>query len=106
MALRIEQDFKSTEGLCGFIFDEDLTIYEVETLKKNVSNELDKYSQFEIDLAGVEEVDSAGIQLLLAFKAELMRQKKEFNLSAMSHSVTKLVNDFGLSGELNIGDSL
>jgi len=87
MALRIEQYFNHTEGLCGSIFDEDLTIYEVEKLKQEISIALGKHSLFLVDLANVEFVDSAGIQLLLAFKAALMRQEKEFNLGAMSESL-------------------
>jgi len=93
MALRIEQNFNHTEGLCGFIFDEDLTIYEVEALKQEISIVLGKHSRFSVDLANVEYVDSAGIQLLLTFNAELMRQEKEFNLGAMSEYLKGIHDD-------------
>jgi len=54
-------------------------------------------------LSEVEEVDSAGIQLLLGLRRELMRQKKEFTLSAINAPVTKLIQNYGLSKRFNIG---
>jgi len=52
----------------------------------------------------VEEMDSAGVQLLLAFKSELMREKKQLRLTHMSPVVTQLLASYGLGERFNTGD--
>ena len=107
MALKIEKKKNKNNELCSLVFNEDMTIYVIEMLKQQISNEIEGYKVFELDLSGVEEIDSAGIQLLLALNNELKRLNKEFKISIMSASVTKLVQVYGLSERLNIiGETL
>ena len=106
MALKIEQNSIKTEGLCSFIFNEDLTIYVVDQFKKDISKAIENNKRFELNLADVEEVDSSGIQLLIALKSELDKKGKEFKLTVMSASVTKLIKEFCLVDQLNIGEAL
>jgi len=106
MALKIEENSSKTEGLCRFVFDEDLTIYAIETLKQEMARVIDAYTHFELDLASVEEFDSSGIQLLLGFQREIKRQNKELNLAAMSAPVTKLMKMYGLVECFDIGEVL
>ena len=104
MALKKERGSNKTKGLCKLAIDEDMTIYAIETLKQGLSKEIDTYKRFELSLADVEEIDSAGIQLLLAFRCELMQKKKELKLTAMSGVVTKLIENYGVGDRFNIGD--
>ena len=104
MALIIAQDGEKSEGLCNLHITEDLTIYVVNELKQALSEQLDQYTGFELSLADVEEVDSAGIQLLLALAAELKRQEKSFKLTAMSAAVEKLIENYGVSNRFKTGD--
>ena len=106
MTLKIEENSIKTEGLCSFVFDEDLTIYAIEALKQEMSKALDSYTRFELNLGSVEEVDSAGIQLLLGLQREVKRQDKELKLTVMSAPVTKLITMYGLANSFEIGEAL
>jgi len=105
MALKKEQASNQTKGLCKLVIDEELTIYVIETLKQGLSEEVDLYDKFEINLASVEEIDSSGIQLLLALRQELMSKKKELRLTALSTVVVKLIDLYGVSDRFNIGEA-
>lgn len=58
-----------TDGAtCGVAIEGEVTIYSVAGLKRGL-DELDPvFSALEIDLAGVTEIDTAGLQLLLTAK--------------------------------------
>jgi len=105
MALKKEQASNKTKGLCKLVIDEELTIYVIDTLKQGLSEEIDLYDKFELNLANVEEVDSSGIQLLLALRQELMSKKKELKLTALSSVVAKLIDLYGISDRFNIGEA-
>lgn len=102
MALKRERGSNKTKGLCKLAIDEDMTIYAIEALKKGLSDEIDTYKRFELNLSAVEEVDSAGIQLLLAFKNELVQNKKELKITAVSGAVDKLLKDYGIGDHFNM----
>jgi len=104
MALKKEQASNQTKGLCKLVIDEELTIYVIETLKEGLSEEVDLYDRFELNLASVEEIDSSGIQLLLALRQELMSKKKELRLTALSAVVAKLIDLYGVRDRFNIGE--
>jgi anti-anti-sigma factor len=106
MALKIEENSIQTAGLCSVVFDEDLTIYAIEALKHDMSKAIESYKCFELNLASVEEIDSAGIQLLLGLKREITRQDKELKLTVMSAPVTKLIKMYGLVDCFDIGEAL
>jgi len=105
MTLKKARGSKKTKGLCTLSIDEDFTIFAIDALKRELSDEMDIYDRFELDLANVEEFDSAGIQLLLAFRNELMKQKKDLKLIAMSDPVKKLMENYGVSQRFNLGDA-
>ena len=103
MSLKKEQDSDTTKGLCKLAIDEDMTIYAIESLKQGISSELEVHDQFELNLAQVEEIDSAGIQLLLALRSELLLNQKAFKLTAMSSVVANLIDQYGVGDRLNTG---
>jgi anti-sigma B factor antagonist len=105
MALKRERGSNKSKGLCKLAIDEDMTIYAIDAIKQGISEELDIYQRFEFNLAAVEEIDSAGIQLLLAVKRELIRNKKEFRLSAVSATVAKLIASYELDKDLIVGEA-
>ena len=103
MALKIEKNSNSPEGLCTLVVEEDMTIYVIESMKQTLTKTLDSYDCFELDLSGVEEIDTAGIQLLFALGNELKRRNKIFKLIAVSGAVTKLFNSYGISECFPVG---
>ncbi len=84
-----------------WLVGEDFTIYAIETLKEQVSQEISLHDSVEVNLSQVEEIDSSGIQLLLALRAELLRKDKGFKISAMSPVVMKMVGSYGLADRFN-----
>lgn len=104
MALKIiDRNSSSPEGLCKLVVEEDMTIYVIESMKQMITKMLDSYDCFELDLSGVEEIDTAGIQLLFALDNELKRTNKIFKLTAVSGAVTKLFNNYGVGECFPIG---
>ena len=106
MALKNITDSTTAQGLCKWVIDEDLTIYVIEVLKKSMSDDMDIYENFELDLSYVNEIDSAGIQLLLALKHELTKANKKFVLTKMSDSVSQLMNSYGIGGDFTLGEAV
>lgn len=104
MALKKEPD--SEQDRCKLTIDEDLTIYTIESLKQDIGEEIPLHKKFALDLSDIEEIDSAGVQLLLALKNELMQQQKELVLSAISGPVDKLLTSYGIKEQFNRGDTV
>ena len=103
MALKRERGSNKSKGLCKLAIDQDMTIYAVDELKHGLSQAIEDYQRFELNLAYVEEIDSAGVQLLLAFRNELIQQKKEFKLTAVSGAVAKLIKIYGIDDRFDVG---
>jgi len=103
MALKKLRNNKSTKGSCRLVINEDMTIYVIENLKEGLEKVIDAGEIFELNLAELEEIDSAGIQLLLAFGDELTKKEKTLKITAMSDSVSKLVESYGISDRINTG---
>ena len=104
MALTCEKDSK-VSGLCKLAIDKEMTIYEIDALKQGLSETIESYEQFELNLAAVEEIDTSGIQLLLALTNELKRIKKPFILTEVSSTVAKLIESYGVDDRLIIGEA-
>lgn len=105
MTVKKVRNTNKENNLCKLVIGEEMTIYAVADFKKNVSQQLDDFERFEIDLEKVEEVDSAGIQLLLSLKNKLLQQKKSLKFINLSPSVSRLVTLYQLSEPFNLGDA-
>lgn len=69
----------------------ELTIYQVAELKPQLEKWLQQADpRLEIDLAGIEQIDSAGLQLLALLKRESLAQGKELCLRNHSPAVQSL----------------
>jgi anti-sigma B factor antagonist len=79
----------------------ELTIYTAATEKQNLHNFLEKSDDLELNLSQVSEMDSAGLQVLIALKQEAGRQKKKLRYSMHSKAVlevlelTNMTSSFG-----------
>ena len=104
MAIKRERGSSKTKGRCKIAIDEDMNIYVIEGIKDELSKQLVDYNHFTLNLGSVEEFDSAGIQLLLALKKELLSKNKTLEFSAFSESVTRLVETYGLGDQLYVGN--
>ncbi len=104
MALKRDKGSSKSKGLCKLSISEELTIFVIDELKQSLSAEIDDYERFELNLDSVEEIDSAGIQLLLAFKNELNHQKKEFKLTSTSGAVRELLKRYSIEDCFSTGE--
>jgi len=99
MALAIESG--DDNAPCTLTIDEDLSIYAIDALKQGLDEVIDSSDSFLLKLDTIEDIDSSGIQLLLAFKAELTRKQKTLTLGKASDDVNKLLAIYGLSEQFN-----
>jgi len=102
MHLKRLKGSSSKTGLCKLEMSTECSIYSVAGLKEAFDENIDKYTRFEIDMSAVEEVDSAGIQLLLAFFKEVKRQGKSAQITAKSDAISKVVDTFGVADKLEV----
>ncbi|MEH8160009.1 STAS domain-containing protein [Aeromonas veronii] len=70
---------------------DEITIYTVSELKDALSPLLHQGNELELNLATVSEIDSAGLQLLLAAKKTALQQGSSLALVWHSHVVLELL---------------
>ena len=76
---------------------DEITIYTVSELKEALSPLLHQGRELELNLAAVSEIDSAGLQLLLAAKKTALLQGTSLALVWHSHVVLELLELYQLS---------
>jgi anti-anti-sigma regulatory factor len=75
-----------------------MTIYEAADTKRALLEALGRNAELEIDLSGVTEMDTAGIQLLLLAKREAARAGKVLRLTAHSAASVDAIDLCNLGG--------
>ena len=83
---------------------EDLTIYNALEHKARLLDALASAEVLELDLMQVNEIDTAGLQLLILLKREASRTGKSVAITAHSHAVRSVIDFCNLAAEL--GDPL
>lgn len=76
----------------------EMTIYTAEALKGRLVSELEKGEDLEVDLSGVSEIDSAGLQLLALIKIEALAYGKTAHFVGHSNAVLDIIDLCGLDG--------
>jgi anti-sigma B factor antagonist len=87
---------KVNNGICRVNVQDDLTIYNALEVKKKLSKNMCKAAEMEVDLSGVNEIDSAGLQLLILFKREAKKQSRVLRLVAHSQVVMDIIDTYNL----------
>lgn len=96
------RQFQRAEHHCLSLVGE-LNIYSAAVVRQELLQALESRPQLEVDLEGVEDFDTAGVQLLLVLKTEAARQNKPLNFVQHSAVVWEVLELLNLVGEL--GDS-
>jgi anti-anti-sigma factor len=78
-------------------FTEEFTIYRVAELKPALLAALGEGERLELDLSGVERIDSAGCQLLILAKREASAAGKTLAIVAHSPAVQSLIEFYNLA---------
>jgi len=82
----------------------DLNIYAAATAKQDLLQALEAVDQLEVDLSGIEDFNSSGVQLLLLLKREAARQRKQLEFVGHSSVVREVIDLLNLGAQL--GDPL
>jgi anti-anti-sigma factor len=83
-------------GKC-LIIDQDMTIYNAAVQKDQFLQALAACNELDLDLLKVNEMDSAGFQILLLTKREAIKAKKTVRLTAHSKAVTEILDLFNMA---------
>lgn len=76
----------------------EMTIYAAAELQSRLLASLDAGSGLQIDLSAIEEIDSAGLQLLLLARQHALATGQLFALAAPSRPVRELLELYNLAG--------
>jgi anti-sigma B factor antagonist len=91
-------------GVTHLAIDGELTIYRAADLKVTVLEALRKSRVLEVDLSGVTELDTAGLQVLMLAKNTATADKRELRLLNHSPAVVEIVEMLNLGAFF--GDAL
>ena len=97
-------DATGDAGVTRIAIDGELTIYRAADLKVTVLEALRKAPVLEIDLSGVTELDTAGLQVLMLAKNTAAADKRELRLLNHSPAVVEIVEMLNLGAFF--GDAL
>lgn len=76
----------------------EMTIYQAAEIKQTLLAALVQHDALDIDLSAVTEIDTAGLQLLVAAKKSAQDRQKELHLTAHSEAVVEAFELLDLSG--------
>lgn len=96
--MALQTVFSSGESCCLAI-DGELTIYSVAELKAEFANLAPLFSEIEVDLSGVTEMDTTGLQLMLMAKRIEGRHVRFVNHSAAVLQLLEMSNLAGAVGD-------
>lgn len=92
------------DGVSCLTINEEMTIYTAMQQKNSLCQYLADRHPLHIDLSGVTEIDSAGLQILLLLKQEAANRDIELQLVHHSQAVVEALELFNLSTQF--GDPL
>jgi len=75
---------KSDKDKFSVCIDGELTIYTVQEYKKSLLEKFSADKALELDLNGVDEIDTSGLQLLAAIAKQLSENGSEMSISSLS----------------------
>ena len=85
------------QGYSGKSISEDMTIYNAAAQKAMLLEALADCQELDLDLSQVNEMDTAGFQVLLLAKREAVKANKTVRLTAHSQSVTELLDLYNMA---------
>jgi len=99
MLLSVKHDDSHPGGSVQLSISGDMTIYAIADLKEAITPEITGQAIVDLNLSEVEEIDSAGIQLIMALRNHLIKANKTIQLTGTNGTVSKLLEVYGLSNE-------
>ena len=87
----MNEQTEAGSGVCQVPIEGELSIYSAGRYLPDLLGQLERSQELELDLAGVTEMDSAGVQLLLVLKREAELAGKPLRLTHHSHAVYEVL---------------
>lgn len=100
----MQVSIETRDGVSLLRIEGEMTIYTAADLRAQLLPRLAEPQELEIDLSGVSELDSAGVQLLILAKREAGRCGRILRLSRHSPAVLEVFELYQLGG--HFGDPL
>jgi anti-anti-sigma factor len=88
---------ETNNGLAHLHVEGDMTIYTAAECKEALARSLRDCGEIEINLSGVEEMDTAGFQLLLLAKREAERHGKSLRLVEHSPATLEVLDTYDMA---------
>jgi anti-sigma B factor antagonist len=85
-----------SEGLCELRLEDELTIYHSARLKEDLLGQLARCQSMRVDLSAVDEMDSAGLQIMLMLEKEAKLAGKELRFVGHSAAVIDVLETLNL----------
>lgn len=93
-------------GICRLAVEEGMTIYTAMNDRADLVSYVDEYQELYIDLSKVDEIDSAGVQILLALKRNVDINNKRLILTENSEQVTEVLKIFNVTDRFDFDTGL
>lgn len=84
-------------GVTHLVIQDEMTIYHALEQKQALAQFLKNSKELQLDLSGVGEIDSAGVQVLLFLKKEAVKQTVKLDLIQHSQAVVEVLELLNLS---------
>ncbi len=94
MAIEVKQ---RQQGITQLAIQDEMTVYTARAHKQTLIQHLNTAKELQIDLGGVGEIDSAGVQLLMFLKREAAERGVKLSLNRHSQAVVEVVELLNLS---------
>ena len=92
-------DAQQENGICRLQMEGELTIYHGLEIRDGLMEHLAASAGIELDLGGVTEMDTAGVQLLLAAKREGTRLGKTVRFVSHSQAVLEVIDLYNMAAQ-------
>lgn len=87
----LESDDKD---ICKLKFEGEMTIYAAATTHQEMNELCADFNSFDIDLSEVDEIDTTGVQILLALKAQVELKEGSLVLSNITPAIKDVLEVF------------
>ena len=94
----MEIEVKKTDDVCLITLRGDLNIYNTPNFVNEISALFKSYNKIALDAGQVAEIDTAGLQTMIAAKKEAILNNKLFKIVNHSPAVIRLIDLLGLVG--------
>ncbi|MET1281613.1 STAS domain-containing protein [Vibrio navarrensis] len=91
---------KAEQGHAQVSIQDELTIYSAAEMKQALFEALCQFDSLEVDLEAINEIDTAGVQLLLMLRNESRRLEKKVHLAKHSPTVIDVLETLNLVATL------